>query len=135
MKLFEILDTPETWRVAHVDKTSYLAEFEIDGVKYEFTASSEDEEDGYFILEFLGKVPGKSPHGITDTGNAIIVFATIYDIVKDFVKKLNPLGIEFSAKEASRIKLYNRFARKLASQGYDLEISKESGEVVYRLTS
>lgn len=52
---------------------------------------------------------------IFDTGGQQIkVFASVIDIVRDFVKRKQPDILFFTAKEPSRIKLYNRLATRLA---------------------
>lgn len=46
---------------------------------------------------------------ILGTGDQFVVFATVIAVLKDFVSRVRPTRIEFSASEPSRIKLYNRF--------------------------
>ena len=54
--------------------------------------------------------------GITGDGDAFRVFATVFDILKSFVKNANFTidKIQFTAKEAekSRVRLYDRFAKR-----------------------
>ena len=46
---------------------------------------------------------------ISGTGDQFRVFATVQDIVKDFITKKKPNAIEFSASEPSRQRLYSTF--------------------------
>ena len=48
---------------------------------------------------------------ITNTGNAHAVFATVMDILKNFIENASPNEMIFSAGEDSRIKLYKRLGR------------------------
>lgn len=58
-----------------------------------------------------------SPKG---KGVSLQLFAAIEKYMKDFYKKHDPQGIEFSgnAKETSRIKLYTHLAKKIEKSGY-----------------
>lgn len=70
---------------------------------------------------------------ITGGGDQFGIFATVLDIMRDFVQKMNPRVITFSAekedqrtKSNSRPKLYSAMVRKFANQnGYD---SKEKSQ-------
>ena len=67
--------------------------------------------------------------GVTGEGDQFGIFATVLDIVKDFVKQMNPKVVTFSAekedpstKSTSRPKLYSRMVRTFANQyGYDFK--------------
>lgn len=54
--------------------------------------------------------------GITNTGKAFPVFATVIAIIKDYVRKYDPKVIEFTAKEPSRVKLYRALVQKITAQ-------------------
>ena len=53
-------------------------------------------------------------------GIAIQLFAAIETFMKEFAKRYDPQGIEFSgyAREQSRIKLYHHLAKKIEKAGY-----------------
>ena len=59
---------------------------------------------------------GPSRHGVTGGGDAFVVFATVIHALKVFVRLFatRPF-IVFTAKEASRQKLYDRFVRMVKS--------------------
>ena len=55
------------------------------------------------------------PFGVTGGGDAFAVFATVIHALKVFVRTRNRPFIVFTAKEASRQKLYDRFIRLVKS--------------------
>ena len=66
-----------------------------------------------YNLEFWDKKQG---NGITGTGNAAEVFGIVINGVTDRVKKKNIEALVFTAKEPSRIKLYNSMAEVVANK-------------------
>ena len=59
---------------------------------------------------------------VTGTGDEFTIFATVFDILDDFINQESPKVIEFEAlkSDQSRIKLYDRFVKRFASRrGYD----------------
>lgn len=64
-------------------------------------------------LQFARKVDGQYTAKKTGTGDEVRVFATVIDIVRDFVKNHHVIALTFAAadKEPSRVKLYNRMAK------------------------
>ena len=54
---------------------------------------------------------GGKPHDISKTGNEFKVFATVAEILNEYLKKVKPDNFWFTAKEPSRAKLYDRFAK------------------------
>ena len=76
--------------------------------------------------------------GITKTGHAFTVFATILAIMKDFVSARHPKEIQFTADEPSRQKLYSRLGRMARSldPAYSYDSSGEPSRFrVYRTGS
>ena len=57
---------------------------------------------------------------MTGAGDAIKVFSTVLDIIKEFTESVDPDFITFYAKsyEESRVKFYRRCAKKISSFGY-----------------
>ena len=66
-----------------------------------------------YNLEFWDKKQG---NGITGTGNAAEVFGIVINGVIDRIKKKNIEALVFTAKEPSRIKLYNSMAEVVADK-------------------
>ena len=56
-----------------------------------------------------------SRYGVTGGGDAFVIFATVIHALKMFVQAHNRPFIVFTAKEASRQKLYDRFVRMVKS--------------------
>ena len=70
--------------------------------------------------------------GVGKTGVAIPLFATVVAIFKELVKRAKPLSIVYSAKGASRARLYTRFPRMIQRivPGYNVgEVKPGSYEV------
>lgn len=70
--------------------------------------------------------------GITKTGNAMMVFGTVIEIILEYVEKHKPRKVLFDSKEPSRNKLYRALIKKLAPvmeiNGYtNLEPFEHSG--------
>ena len=57
---------------------------------------------------------------ITGTGNAIVVFSTVFEIAKTVIKEQNIQNLVFTSEinEPSRAKLYNRMANAFAKEGW-----------------
>ena len=66
-----------------------------------------------YNLEFWDKKQG---NGITGSGNAAEVFGVVINGVTDRIKKKNIEALIFTAKETSRIKLYNAMAMVVANK-------------------
>jgi len=74
-------------------------------------------------LSPVGNGEKKSSFGITGSGDAVEVFSSVVNILRDFVTN-HPAEskiIAFTASEPSRIKLYNRMSATLGSElGYSV---------------
>ena len=75
-------------------------ELKTSDIGWVFTFQSDDNDD---------------PYGVTGGGDAFAVFATVIHALKVFVRTHNRPFIVFTAKEASRQKLYDRFVRIVKS--------------------
>jgi len=112
----EVFDRPAKWEVIEDNDYGYIVKFTIGNETYEFVAEQED-EDMYMIDFFL--MSNKNPTTkITNTGNSLQVFATVVNIFRKFITLKKPSVIEFSAKESSRVKLYDRMAQLLNKAGF-----------------
>lgn len=67
--------------------------------------------------------------GVTGTGDARKVFATVIDIVKKYVGEHHPANITFTASEPSRIRLYDAFLKRLDRELPDYEGKSGPGPV------
>jgi len=87
---------------------------------------------GEWIISF--GIKGKSPK-ISGTGNAIKVFGAVAQAIKEFLKEMDKKGeavdyLAFTANEdePSRVKLYDRFAKKFEKMfGFKLEDREVTG--------
>ena len=136
--LKEAFTQPVPWQWTEKDAVSAYAKFTVDGLDYRVTFDAIDSfvragQRKVLQWEFqfrLAQSPSeeKSRYGISGTGHAFTVFATVIDILKAFIKAYNPPEIEFSANtnEPSRVKLYRRFIQQIKNEipGY---VGTESG--------
>ena len=122
--LNEVLNNPYKWEfdVQNSDPHVILYNFKTEsGLEYEVQIgrsgrggklTSKDWEISFNIdfnyLEKLGKHV-RDAFKLSGTGNQFRVFATVQDIMKDFIIKKKPDLIEFSAAEPGRRRLYSLF--------------------------
>ena len=103
--------------------------FQINDKKYWATFTKQREKNfdvwGFYFKDDAGQ------QGITGSGDAIKVFASIKQIFFKFMRKVNPQIVQFTANEPSRIKLYNRFSKQLQRKGFRVEVKRRSGGVYY----
>ena len=109
MKLLEVLNKPAEWKWFKTSSREWKALFTIDDNKYVFQAETSDMERWQITFEIRGA--GGKPHDISKTGNEFKVFATVAEILNEYLKKVKPDIFWFTAKEPSRAKLYDRFAK------------------------
>ena len=131
MKLTEVFTKPKgklKWKTKSAKKwVGYFGvgtrEFKFEALKGEVDPSGlypfEDKVDAketwsvVFAQDATGK--GSARTDITGKGKPIEVFNGALAAMKEFVKGAKPKYIYFSAKEPSRMKLYNLMVKKLAS--------------------
>ena len=134
MKLTEVFTKPKgkiKWKTKTAKK--WNAEFSVGDRKFEFMAlkGGVDESELYPFEDKVDKketwsvsfvqIAATRPPGqrrvadITGEGKPIEVFNKTLVATKEFVKGAKPKYIYFSAKEPSRMKLYNLMVKKLAS--------------------
>ena len=109
MKLLEVLNKPAEWKWFKTSSREWKALFTIVDNKYVFKAETSDMERLQITFEIRGT--GGKPHDISKTGNEFKVFATVAEILNEYLKKVEPEIFWFTAKEPSRAKLYDRFAK------------------------
>jgi hypothetical protein len=151
VKLFEVMNTKiqAEWKIHGSEHVS--ASFEIDGitiqVDFEYLTNNSYNPEARGVITpkkawgitFRAIDPEKrstvGTFGKTGGGNEFKIFPAVGNIVFDFIKKHNNPPIFFSAEEENRIRLYERFARKLRTIGYvivtDHEDAMGSKEWVY----
>lgn len=129
MKLWELLNQSAGWSWRSKGDRSWAANFSTgsntfwvyfdghDGDKVELTFIDDQRSDE-----------------ITGRGDSFKVFATVADIVREFMSKRSPSMLVFTAEEPSRIKLYARLAKNLASElGANLSTGNQGSTRVFRI--
>lgn len=133
----ELFDTRVSYEWIRSTGAECVAGFVVDGYEYlsKFTRS-EDTVLGFgwdFVFEMRfdsGRGiefsdSGVESVGILGTGGAPRVFASILRIMDDFIRRVSPEYIVFSAQEGSRRKLYRRMVSSLLTK---YSIYKRIGE-------
>lgn len=122
MLICELFSKPLEWSWTSRSDTLWTARFEVDGIDYQvyFTYDNESQDYPTWEVEFAALDDRiNNPYGVSGTGHASTVFATVLDIIKDF-KSTHKEFITFTADEPSRKKLYTSLVKKLA-QGYTID--------------
>jgi hypothetical protein len=137
MILNELFNQPLPWKwdkASSGDGEEYAA-FSTETTPYHVSFVRHDGADAeadVWSVEFGvdGVTPDKSM-GVTGTGDAAIVFATVVDIIRAFMRTHRAIFLVFSAGGISRVKLYDRMARTLSPK---VEIERSpSGYTLYRI--
>lgn len=87
-------------------------------------------------IEFMLEEHGREKVQLTGTGESAIVFATIIQIINEFIKVEQPSVVYYSASvsEHSRVKLYNFLTKRIFKSGWDLHTKFDQGHKWYVLT-
>ena len=125
----ELFNQPVPFTWVEQRAFSAVANFKVGDIPYRFTAHENDPgkwEVLFGIDRSYAKQHGLSQYGVTGTGNASIIMATVVNIMKEFLDAyLHKIqDLTFSADEESRQKLYARMIRRLLP-GW--EIKQEGG--------
>ena len=132
MILLELFNTPYHYRwLPEYDRivaATFVAEDETT-VRVEFAGLTGPDiaENGYEMAFERNGYRGMTSFAVTGQGDAYRVFATVGEILKEFMQKYKPDYLEFEAYEPSRVKLYKRMANKLAKQ-YNMELVHNAGD-------
>jgi hypothetical protein len=119
--LAELFSQPASWSWNDEEDYApgeYQAGFSVGGSNYYISFLEYDMGGEYptYSVEF-GRKPdsrSNSRHGITNTGHAPVIFATVLDSIAKFIKSREPnMNLFFSADEESRISLYRAIIRRL----------------------
>lgn len=149
MRINELFDKPLEYELTKMGNGSISATFQTSSIKYLMRMIVTDEEDikrdgvdlnigDKTIYEVLFRIDPTDPqakkvdsYGITGTGAAEQIMATVIEIIKN-VKQQNPnIVLYFSAKEPSRAKLYSRLVKNLAAKYEFFKENNISNYIVY----
>jgi hypothetical protein len=104
--------------------------FNIDNIEYTVKFLRDSGEEGkHYELDFTAKTPKGVYYNKTGTGHQQQVFASVINILRDFLVKKQPDSITFSADkdEESRVRLYmalmRKFRNELQQLGYKIGTS------------
>lgn len=114
MLIFELFDKPVEITYKQNQPTNVIAAFRVGDIDYMFQAVSHYGSPGderVFNIAF----EGGGEFGITGTGNAPVVFATVITILRKVLQEcaVDVLRFEVDNDEPSRLKLYKRLVSKL----------------------
>jgi hypothetical protein len=134
-EITELFDNRASWHYTKIDKNQVEATFTIGENTHivGFGIVDVSEEGDTWEVAF----DTNRQFDMTGTGNAYTVFATVANVILDFVKRAKPYRIEFSAEknEGSRVTVYRKMAKQLASKiGYNIEEEQRYISVYYVLT-
>jgi GNAT superfamily N-acetyltransferase len=98
-----------------------------------------DSHDGVHTVDF----DKNFSFGATNQGDQFRIFATVMDVIRDYVKKVDPKTISFSAEKdprgsrpMSRINLYKRMVAKFAQQiNMSFEFIDADQDTIFKLTN
>lgn len=139
MNIIESLSSPlpVTWHDRSGEGiTAYNAEFQIDDGLFVVRMINLHANPGYWEVSFVRN----GDYGLSGTGNAQAVMATVLATLRTFIKEVDPRFIEIEMKndELSRHALYERLAKNLIREFPEYAIhrkktgSKYTGLVVKR---
>ena len=124
MKLNEVLNKPYNVELRTAG-SQWIAKFETDAgdlFKIRIDNKGHDDENQEWSAIFSDESVGLDGIGITNKGDQFRVFATVFDVIEKFLKKVKPHSFTFVAKEESRNKLYSMMIKKYAPKlGYELD--------------
>jgi hypothetical protein len=129
----EIFNSQLNAEKPYVDNRMYVSVFHVGEAVYKFSANKVDDitdnpapAGGHWKILFRNLEDGaaENGYGITGSGSATAVFASVMKILGDFIRQKQPDSGEFSASELSRQNLYIKMIQRFVSQfGYKMEMS------------
>lgn len=118
MRLFELFAQPYQFKRKSDSYYEFKSKDSLYSVVFQWSPLEleDDVEVESVNVQFSLNLDNRSTQGITDSGDAFNVFATVWAIIRDFVKA-NP-EVEFiwftaSGSEPSRIRLYTTFMKQI----------------------
>ena len=115
MIIFELFNKIADWKWIANDPAYVRATFKVNDLQYAIHCIKEITyiKNSIWDIAFGLNTFHGPKYNITHTGNEYIVFATIVDIIKEFIVDHNPDVITFSAEEPNRLALYRRMVNTL----------------------
>lgn len=112
MLLSEVFNQPVKWKYIKDTSDIVLAKFMVGDLGYTFRAAVVDTSpETTWDVDFRIGLPDE--YGVSGTGYQQQVFATIIDIMSDFITNHSPKIITLKAEEPNRMQLYLRMFKRL----------------------
>jgi hypothetical protein len=121
--LRELFDTSSEFEWTSSSSGKWVGEFSVSGYGYRVLFSREEDFtlgvgwDFSFEMDFGSgrgvELSGEDSVGVLGTGNASLVFGSVLRVLGDFIHRVKPEYLAFSAQEESRRKLYRRMVNSL----------------------
>jgi hypothetical protein len=130
-RIKELFDSDIPYEIIYKTDYGMTVEFSVGSYVYEFEATKVHigGETQYNIVFHQ-----EGDFNITGTGDQFLIFGTIANIFKEFIRIYRPDMFRFAAKEKSRIRLYHTFANKIAKElgfFYETEMGVDGQHVVF----
>jgi len=139
----EIFDKPVKWKLdgypIEIDDGEIIKTYSFEIPPYMYYVELTQIDDTKLTIVFEIVLPnGETTYNITKTGNEIRVFATVLDIIKNFIKEYSDVKeIGFTAEkhgsDNSRVSLYKRFIKKYMPRNWKVKVYDELDEVGFHL--
>jgi len=144
MRLLELFDKVADWSwdedhtrtdvaTFRIGDRPYYIQFDTETFDTEYLSMFEFEDEWAVICDIVFSMAGKRPGGkrgidVTGTGHAYEVFATVKDIIDNYVNTHSDVKyLHFEASELSRIKLYDRFVQNYSGRTEQAAVSDDPG--------
>lgn len=142
----ELFDKPVPFYIRRNEDSRFEATFTVGDINYLFSAVWMDSKyfgdqitEDFYNVEFIAegsRVSDKpsDTYGISGTGHQFTVFATVAVLLDNLIRSNEPSAFAFTAKEPSRQRLYDTFAKKIESHykgEFRFETFMDSGERYY----
>lgn len=116
MLLQELFDTAAPYEVIADTHDQFVGEFWIGDNRYHSFVEKTTRTTWIWVFCLANDLEarlGSCNTSATGTGNEFLVFSTALDILKTAIEKKNIQKLEFSAEEVSRVRMYDRLARRI----------------------
>tara|TARA_R110000868_G_scaffold20153_9_gene85636 strand:+ start:2660 stop:3130 length:471 start_codon:yes stop_codon:yes gene_type:complete len=118
--IYELFDTPVPIIWEERGPTRWFGSFNVNNKQYVLRMVTMNDASEWiqspWEVSFDLIRNGKSTQSITGTGDAARVFATVIYGIKKWLHDVQPHSFSLSAREPSRVKLYDRMLRMLPKQ-------------------
>ena len=118
----ELTTKPVEFTIVNKDADTFRVDFKVSEAEYDFIAfkrmvknrNKKTDLNYWNISFFLKNEKSEKSIGISNTGNANIVFSTVINILKKFISMYKPDAVLFSTmNHMSRLSLYKRFIKTI----------------------